>query len=157
MGETRMDVKSDEHLEEAFPHQALDIDPTETAEWLESLEYVLDSKGPERVKFLLSMLERKARRAGVDLPTAMNTPYVNSIPVNKQPAYPGNRELERRIKSIIRWNAMAMVVRANKQFDGIGGHISTFASSAAQACPGNARTVTAISTFLITRVSFCNI
>ncbi len=112
------------------PAQAPDSDPSETAEWLESLEYVLRSKGPERVKYLLSALERKSRGAGVELPVAMNTPYINTIPAEKQPVYPGNREIERRIKSIIRWNAMAMVVRANKQFDGIGGHISSFASSA---------------------------
>ncbi len=112
------------------PAQSPDSDPSETAEWLESLEYVLRSKGPERVKYLLSALERKSRGAGVELPVAMNTPYINTIPAEKQPVYPGNREIERRIKSIIRWNAMAMVVRANKQFDGIGGHISSFASSA---------------------------
>jgi pyruvate dehydrogenase E1 component len=115
---------------EALAAQSPDSDPIETGEWLDSLEYVLRSKGPERVKFLLSMLEKKAKREGVELPMASNTPYINTIPVAKQPAYPGNRELERRIKSIIRWNAMAMVVRANKQFDGIGGHISTFASAA---------------------------
>jgi pyruvate dehydrogenase E1 component len=115
---------------EALAAQSPDSDPVETGEWLDSLEYVLRSKGPERVKFLLSMLEKKAKREGVELPMASNTPYINTIPVAKQPVYPGNRELERRIKSIIRWNAMAMVVRSNKQFDGLGGHISTFASAA---------------------------
>jgi pyruvate dehydrogenase E1 component len=115
---------------EALAAQSPDADPVETGEWLDSLEYVLRSKGPERVKFLLSMLEKKARLEGVELPLDSNTPYVNTISTAKQPMYPGNRELERRIKSIIRWNAMAMVVRANKQFDGIGGHISTFASAA---------------------------
>ena len=107
-----------------------DVDPAETQEWLESLDYVLSSRGPERVNYLLSVLERKARRAGVDRPAALNTSYINTIPADKQPPYPGNRELERRIKSIIRWNAMAMVVRANRQSDGLGGHISTFASAA---------------------------
>jgi len=120
----------EEKLEEAFLSQVLDVDPSETAEWLDSLQYVLKSKGTERVKYLLSMLQKKATLAGVDLPLASNTPYVNTIPADKQPVYPGNRELERRIKSIIRWNAMAMVVRANRDFDGIGGHISTFASAA---------------------------
>jgi len=76
------------------------------------------------------MLQKKATLDGVDLPLASNTPYVNTIPADKHPVYPGNRELERRIKSIIRWNAMAMVVRANRDSDGIGGHISTFASAA---------------------------
>ncbi|MGE0760263.1 MAG: pyruvate dehydrogenase (acetyl-transferring), homodimeric type, partial [Pirellulaceae bacterium] len=107
-----------------------DIDPSETQEWIDSLDYVLSTKGSDRVRYLLSVLEQKARREGVELPSPQNTEYINTIPADKQPRYPGNRELERRIKSIIRWNAMAMVVRANKQFEGIGGHISTFASSA---------------------------
>jgi pyruvate dehydrogenase E1 component len=128
--ETIEQEQAEEKLEEAFFSQVLDVDPSETAEWLDSLQYVLKSKGPDRAKFLLSMLQKKATLAGVDLPLAANTPYVNTIPVAKQPVYPGNRELERRIKSIIRWNAMAMVVRANRDSDGIGGHISTFASAA---------------------------
>jgi pyruvate dehydrogenase E1 component len=107
-----------------------DEDPGETEEWLESLRYVLESKGPARVSYLLSVLEEKAHRAGVELPFSATTPYINSIPADQQPVYPGNREIERRIKSIIRWNAMAMVVRANKEHPGIGGHISTFASAA---------------------------
>ncbi|MBI1902854.1 MAG: pyruvate dehydrogenase (acetyl-transferring), homodimeric type [Planctomycetia bacterium] len=107
-----------------------DLDPTETSEWLESLKYVLESRGPQRVNFLLSVLEEEAYRRGVEIPFSANTPYINSIPVDKQPPYPGNRELERRIKSILRWNAMAMVSRANTEHDGIGGHISTFASCA---------------------------
>lgn len=107
-----------------------DVDPTETQEWLDSLEYVLASKGEQRVQYLLDRLEESARRQGVDLPIYANTPYINSIPRSKQQPYPGNREIERRIKSIIRWNAMAMVARANESHEGIGGHISTFASSA---------------------------
>ncbi len=103
----------------------------ETAEWLDSLRAVLENQGPERVAFLLQELSEAAHHAGVELPFTANTPYINSIPDSKQPPYPGNRELERRIKSIIRWNAMAMVVRANKDSSlGIGGHISTFASAA---------------------------
>jgi pyruvate dehydrogenase E1 component len=108
----------------------VDVDPAETSEWLESLQYVLDTKGPERVKYLLSILDEVAYRQGVDLPFTANTPYVNTIPVDKQPIYPGNRDIERRIKSILRWNAMAMVVRANRMSPGIGGHISTYASAA---------------------------
>ena len=107
-----------------------DIDPAETTEWLESLQYVLDTKGPDRVSYLLSVLDEVAYRQGVELPFTANTPYVNTIPVEKQPIFPGNREIERRIKSIIRWNAMAMVVRANRMSPGIGGHISTYASAA---------------------------
>ncbi len=108
-----------------------DSDPMETAEWLDSLRSVLENQGPERVAFLLQELSEAAHHCGVELPFTANTPYINSIPDSKQPPYPGNRELERRIKSIIRWNAMAMVVRANKDASlGIGGHISTFASAA---------------------------
>ena len=116
----------------------VDVDPAETSEWLGSLDYVYKSKGADRVRYLVKALENRARRDGVDIPMETNTPYVNTIPPDRQPAYPGNRETERRIKSIIRWNAMAMVVRANKKSDGqegnigggVGGHISTFASSA---------------------------
>jgi pyruvate dehydrogenase E1 component len=108
----------------------VDVDPAETSEWLGSLDYVLKSRGADRVRYLVKALENRARAEGVDIPIETTTPYINSIPPFKQPAYPGNRETERRIKSIIRWNAMAMVVRGNKKQDGIGGHISTFASSA---------------------------
>jgi len=108
-----------------------DPDPQETQEWLEALDYVLSSRGPERVKYLLTLLDQRARKAGVeDIPIAINTPYINTIPASKQPPYPGNREIERRIKSIVRWNAMAMVVRQNRLDEGIGGHISTYASAA---------------------------
>lgn len=102
----------------------------EIKEWIESLEYVLKTDGPERVKEILHDLSTYAHKEGVTLPFTANTPYVNTIPKEKQPGFPGSREIERRIKSIIRWNAMAMVVRANKEEPGIGGHISTFASAA---------------------------
>ena len=108
----------------------IDSDPSETQEWLESLRYVLQSKGPQRVNYLLSKLNETAFREGVEIPFSAKTPYINSISSDKQPKYPGNREIERRIKSIIRWNAMAMVVRANREHHGIGGHISTYASAA---------------------------
>src|SRR5262245_12301014 len=107
-----------------------DVDPLETAEWVEAIEAVARLQGPERARFILEAVLEKAHREGVRLPFTANTPYVNTIPVEQQPPYPGDRELERRIKSVIRWNAMAMVVRANKQSDGVGGHISTFASAA---------------------------
>src|SRR5688572_7495683 len=107
-----------------------DVDPAETAEWLESLDYVLERKGPERARQLLEALEEAAIRNGVELPFTATTPYINTIPRDKQPRYPGKRELERRIKSFVRWNAMAMVTRANREVAGIGGHISTYASSA---------------------------
>ncbi|MDC0937353.1 pyruvate dehydrogenase (acetyl-transferring), homodimeric type, partial [Pirellulales bacterium] len=107
-----------------------DIDPAETAEWLESLDYVLESKGPERVRELLAALDETAYRNGVELPFTATTPYINTIPTDRTPPYPGQRELERRIKSFVRWNAMAMVTRANRTPAAPGGHISTFASSA---------------------------
>ena len=107
-----------------------DRDPTETKEWLDSLEGVLTTEGPSRARFLLGELKDKAVRQGVEIPFTANTPYINTIPPDKQPPFPGSREIERRIKSLVRWNAMAMVVRANKHADGIGGHISTYASAA---------------------------
>ena len=107
-----------------------EIEEFETREWLESLEFVLRNSGPERVKQLLHDLDTYAHEAGVELPFTANTPYVNTIPKDQEPKFPGGREIERRIKSLIRWNAMAMVVRANKLDPGIGGHISTYASAA---------------------------
>lgn len=107
-----------------------ELDEIQLKEWLESLAYVIDSEGEEKVKSLLAHLNIYAQKAGVEIPFTANTPYINTIPFEQQPIFPGNRELERRIKSIIRWNAMAMVVRANKEAPGIGGHISTYASAA---------------------------
>lgn len=106
------------------------LEELETREWLESLEYVLQSGGPERVKQLLHDLDTYAHEEGVELPFTANTPYINTIPKKDEPKFPGGREIERRIKSLVRWNAMAMVVRANKMDPGIGGHISTYASAA---------------------------
>ncbi len=102
----------------------------ELREWLESLDYVLAERSPEQVRHLLEQLELRAHQAGIDLPFTANTPYVNTIPRSSQATFPGSREIERRIKSIVRWNAMAMVVRANRDKAAPGGHISTFASSA---------------------------
>jgi pyruvate dehydrogenase E1 component len=102
----------------------------EIREWLESIEYVLQTQGPERVRTLLEHLQIHLRRQGVELPFSANTPYMNTIPVESQIPFPGSRSMERRIKSLVRWNAMAMVVRANQEEPGIGGHISTYASAA---------------------------
>lgn len=102
----------------------------ENKEWLESLDYILHNQGPERVTELLRKLQIYAQEHGVKIPFTANTPYINTIPADKQPVFPGSREIERRIKSILRWNAMAMVVRANRELSGIGGHISTYASAA---------------------------
>jgi len=107
-----------------------DLNPRETAEWMESLDQIVDQSGPERASYLLDRLLERARRSGVVFPHSLNTPYVNTIPVEDEVSYPGDRDLERKIKSFIRWNAMAMVVRANKYDPGIGGHISTYASLA---------------------------
>jgi pyruvate dehydrogenase E1 component len=106
-----------------------DADPQETAEWLESLEAVIRHQGPERARFLLDTMLQVAARAGAKMPSGITTPYVNTIPAEDQPRFPGNRELERNIKSAVRWNAMAMVLRANKNTN-VGGHISTYASAA---------------------------
>ena len=107
-----------------------DIDPEETREWLDSLEAVIDAEGVDRAHFLLERLITTARMRGSYLPYNANTPYLNTIPADRQPHYPGDREIERRISSTIRWNALAMVVKANKLDEGIGGHISTYASAA---------------------------
>ncbi len=107
-----------------------DIDPLETEEWLDALEAVLENEGVERAHFLIEKLVDKARRSGAHLPFSANTAYVNTIPVSQQQRFPGDRAMERRIRSFIRWNAMAMVVQANRISTELGGHISSFASAA---------------------------
>ena len=114
-----------------------DVDPQETSEWLEALEHINEEGGPERVNYLLGKLHERASEMGVTLEGRGVTPYINTIPVDDEVPYPGDREIERRIKSIIRWNAMAMVVRANKHDEGIGGHISTYQSLATLAEVGH--------------------
>jgi pyruvate dehydrogenase E1 component len=107
-----------------------DLNPQETSEWLEALEQVIDEEGPDRASYLLKQLFDRAGNFGVAVPQEINTPYVNTIPAHEEVPYPGDRALERRIKSLIRWNAAAMVVRANKYDPNVGGHISTYASLA---------------------------
>src|ERR1700732_235381 len=107
-----------------------DIDPEETREWLDSLEAVIDAEGVDRAHYLLEQLITTARLRGTYLPYNANTPYLNTIPADRQPHYPGDREIERRISSIIRWNALAMVVRANQHSSELGGHIASFQSAA---------------------------
>src|SRR5215475_4233769 len=114
----------------AVSKEILELDETEIREWLDSLDYVINRRGPERARELLAQLGVYAQRAGVKIPFTANTPYINTIPVERQPVYPGSREIERRIKSLVRWNALAMDVRANREESGIGGHISTYASAA---------------------------
>ncbi|MFY9727719.1 MAG: pyruvate dehydrogenase (acetyl-transferring), homodimeric type [Bryobacteraceae bacterium] len=110
--------------------RVVDLNPQETAEWVEALDQVLDETGPDRAAYLLDKLSERARTGGAELPIHLNTPYVNTIRPDEEVAYPGDRAMERRIKSLIRWNAMAMVVHQNKYDAGIGGHISTYASLA---------------------------
>ena len=117
-------------MRKAAPTEAAEIEGIETREWIESLDYVLQSGGPARVGRLLGVLADHARHRGVRSLFTANTPYVNTIQATEQPPFPGSREIERRIKSLVRWNALAMVVRANKLDEGIGGHISTYASAA---------------------------
>ena len=107
-----------------------ELDALEDQEWIESLDDVIRRGGESRVRELLRALQRRAAEFGISLPYSANTPYLNTIVRADQPRFPGRREIERRIKSILRWNAMAMVVRANREEGGIGGHISTYASAA---------------------------
>jgi pyruvate dehydrogenase E1 component len=110
--------------------RVVDLNPLETAEWVEALDQILDETGPDRAAFLVEKLSERARAGGAELPIRLNTPYINTIRPDEEVPYPGDRAMERRIKSLIRWNAMAMVVRQNKYDAGIGGHISTYASLA---------------------------
>ena len=115
---------------DGFVNQLPDTDPGETQEWLDSLDAVIDVHGKTRARYLLSKLLERAREAQVSFPATVSTPYVNTIPREQEPWFPGDSYLEQRVRAYIRWNAAMMVVRANKHADGIGGHLSTFASSA---------------------------
>src|ERR1700674_1279897 len=106
------------------------LDDVEVQEWLESLDSVLETTGPEVAAEILGRLRAHAPAGGIHAPFAANPPHPNTIPFRRQPLFPGDQELERRIKSLIRWNALAMVVRANRVEHNIGGHISTYASAA---------------------------
>jgi pyruvate dehydrogenase E1 component len=115
---------------DGYVNQLPDTDPDETQEWLDSLDAVIDVHGKTRARFLLSKLMDRARQSQVSFPATVSTPYVNTIPREAEPWFPGDDHIERRIRAFVRWNAAMMVVKANKQADGIGGHLSTFASSA---------------------------
>jgi pyruvate dehydrogenase E1 component len=108
----------------------LDPDPIETKEWIDALLSVLKFEGAERANFLIQQLITKAWQLGLNLPAALTTPYVNTIPANKEPAFPGDEKLEKRIAALIRWNAVIMVLRAGKVSAELGGHIATYASAA---------------------------
>ena len=107
-----------------------DTDPQETREWQEALTGVIENEGPERAHFLIEQMIGQAREEGIDIPYSATTEYINTISTDRQPKYPGDADIEIRIRNYIRWNAMAMVVRANKNTN-VGGHIASFASSAA--------------------------
>jgi pyruvate dehydrogenase E1 component len=107
-----------------------DVDPQETREWLEALDSVLEREGPVRANYLLEKLVEKARQSGAYIPYNANTAYLNTIPLSQEERSPGDAELEYKLRSLVRWNAMAMVVRANKESSELGGHIASFASAA---------------------------
>ncbi|MSV68566.1 MAG: pyruvate dehydrogenase (acetyl-transferring), homodimeric type, partial [Actinobacteria bacterium] len=115
---------------EGFIHQLPDNDPVETLEWIESLDSVISTQGIERARYVLLRLLERARNLGVGIGGSLTTPYVNTIPVESQTAYPGDLVVERSIRAAVRWNAVAMVDRANHRFNGLGGHLSTYASAA---------------------------
>jgi pyruvate dehydrogenase E1 component len=114
-----------------FVDQLPDNDPAETREWLDSLDAVLDAHGTTRARYLLTRVTDRARARGLDVAPSVSTPYLNTISTEAQPWFPGDLAMEKRIRAFIRWNAVVMVVRANARAEGIGGHLSTFASSAA--------------------------
>jgi pyruvate dehydrogenase E1 component len=123
-GRNRYSVISD-----GLPSQIPDVDPQETQEWLESLDAVIDSSGPRRARFLMLKLLERAREKQVGVPALRSTDYVNTIPAEAEPWFPGDEFVERRIRAYIRWNAAIMVSRANT-LTNVGGHIATYASSA---------------------------
>jgi pyruvate dehydrogenase E1 component len=113
-----------------FTRQLPDNDPSETQEWLDSLDAVHGAQGQARARYLVARLLERAGELNLGIPPTTSTPYINTIPTGDQPFFPGEEHVERRLRAFIRWNAAVMVIRANKVADGIGGHLSTFASSA---------------------------
>src|SRR5581483_3855747 len=110
--------------------QLPDADSDETTEWLESLDNLVAAEGQTRARFVVGKLLERARQLNVGIPAMVSTDYINTIPPEEEPWFPGDENMEKRIRRIVRWNAAVMVARANKHSDGIGGHISTYASSA---------------------------
>ena len=113
-----------------FKHQLPDIDPQETQEWIESLDALVKQGGGDRARFVLYKLLKRARMLHVGLPPLTQTRYINTISPEQEPYFPGDEEMELHIRRLIRWNAVAMVVRANHHYEGIGGHLATYASAA---------------------------
>ena len=113
-----------------FKHQLPDIDEAETQDWLDSLDQVVDLEGENRARFLMFKLLKRARQRHVGLPSLTSTRYINTISPEQEPSFPGDEAMERRIRRLVRWNAVAMVLRANNRFPGLGGHLATYASAA---------------------------
>jgi pyruvate dehydrogenase E1 component len=117
-------------ISDGLPNQTPDADPDETAEWLESLDAVVGQAGRGRARFLMLKLLERAREKSVGVPGLRSTDYLNTIPPEREPAFPGDEDAERRIRAFVRWNAAVMVSRANRPEIGVGGHIATYASAA---------------------------
>jgi len=117
-------------LFDEFKRQLPDIDPDETQEWIDSLDQVVEESGPDRARFLLFKVLKRARQLHVGLPALTQTRYINTISPEQEPYFPGDEAMELRIRRMIRWNAVAMVLRANNFSPGIGGHLATYASAA---------------------------
>ena len=115
---------------DGLPSQLPDLDPAETAEWLESLDAVVETGGPARARFLMLKLLERARERQVGVPALRSTDYINTIPPEREPEFPGDEHVERRIRAYVRWNAAITVSRANRPEIGVGGHIATYASAA---------------------------
>ena len=117
-------------IHEGLPTQLPDIDPDETEEWLESLDALLDARGRSRARYVMLKLLERARQRQVGVPGLRETDYINTIPSEREPWFPGDEHIERRIRAFIRWNAAVMVSRANRPGLGVGGHIATYQSAA---------------------------
>src|SRR5438094_9644857 len=115
---------------DGYSHQLPDAAPAETREWVDSLDSVVDQRGRPRARFLLARLMARARELQVGVPAMVSSDYINTIPPEEEPWFPGDEHIERRIRAFVRWNAAVMVSRANNRAPGIGGHLATFASSA---------------------------
>jgi pyruvate dehydrogenase E1 component len=126
---TAVEPRPEMYLDE-FKHQLPDVDEGETTDWIRSLDDVVEQEGETRARFLLFKLLKRARQLQVGLPPLTNTRYINTISPEQEPDFPGDETLERRIRRLIRWNAVAMVLRANTKYSGIGGHLATYASAA---------------------------
>lgn len=117
-------------IHEGLPTQLPDIDPAETSEWVDSLDAMIDERGRARARYVMLRLLERAREQNVGVPALRSTDFINTIPPEREPWFPGNEAIERRIRSYIRWNAAVMVSRANRPGLGVGGHIATYQSAA---------------------------